>query len=129
MDNEFKTHNKGGSRPGAGRKTGWRKIDPVTGQSNEKEYKSKINVLKELEKLYKQLDKEDVTKEKLEFVKTKIDLLNKLLPYVEMKKPTASLIQTDNTVPEMTVLSVIGEENTEQPKESEEIKKDPNSFV
>jgi hypothetical protein len=128
MDNEFKTHNKGGARPGSGRKTGWRKIDPETGQSNEKEYKSKINVLKELEKLYKQLDKEDVTKEKLEFVKTKIDLLNKLLPYVEMKKPTASLIQTDNTVPTMTVLSTIGGE--EQPKESEEeIKKDPNSFV
>lgn len=127
MDNEFKTHNKGGVRPGAGRKTGWRKIDPVTGQNNEKEYKSKINVLKELEKLYKQLDKEDVTKEKLEFVKTKIDLLNKLLPYVEMKKPTASLIQTDNNVPTMTVLSTIGGE--EQPKETEEEKTDPNSFV
>jgi hypothetical protein len=127
MDNEFKTHNKGGARPGAGRKTGWRKIDPETGQSNEKEYKSKINVLKELEKLYKQLDKEDVTKEKLEFVKTKIDLLNKLLPYVEMKKPTASLIQTDNSVPTMTILSTIGGE--EQPKEPEEEKTDPNSFV
>ena len=103
---EFKTTNRGGARNKGGRPVG------TTHDNLNKTYKPSINVLKELEKLYKDINKKQPVKEELEIVKTKIDLLNKLLPYVEMKKPVSSLIdESAKKVPEMTVIKVKGQDD------------------
>ena len=122
---DIKTTTRGGKRPGAGRPSAFGKSSSGTGVSD---YKPKINPVKELEKLYKQLDKIK-TKEELLIWQAKADILNKLLPYSAMKKPTASLETNNEVIPEMTVLTVKAGGEPKEPKEETPIKEDGGDFV
>lgn len=120
---EIKTTNRGGTRKGAGRPSTFTKTSD--GKVVVSEYKTKINVLKEFEKLYKELNKVK-TKDELLIVQAKIDLVNKLAPYSVMKKPTASLEQNEEKVPQHTILKIVSSdqdnttEKTPQQKDDEE---------
>lgn len=117
----IKKSNRGGARPGAGRKPAFRTESDGTIVND---YKPKVNPVKELEKLYKELNKVK-TKDELIIVQAKIDLLNKLLPYVAYKKPTASLEDNQEKIPEMTVITVKDSEIGEPSKKEEQKTKDP----
>jgi hypothetical protein len=126
MSDEFKRTNHGGARSGAGRKTNFE----LEQSGNTKDtYKPRINVLKEIEKIYKSLKGNKISKEDLEFVKTKLDLLNKLLPYVEMKKPTASIITENSSIPEMTILTVDDGDKTKEEQNKQTDNKQTEDFV
>ena len=86
---------KGGKRPGAGRPPANKASTTSTIVNNAGTYIPKIDPVKELEKLFKKVDKCS-TKEDLMKLQIKIDLLNKMLPYVSYKKPTAETKKEDN---------------------------------
>ena len=111
MSNEFKTSNRGGVRPGAGRPSSFGK---ATNPSDKiADTKISINVIKELEKVFKELKKGSIDEGQLNVAKLKVDVLNKLLPYVEHKKPVASLNTADEgKIPTHTVLNVVTKDNT-----------------
>ena len=131
MTNEFKTTNRGGARPGAGRPSAFGKGPTKEKmQENIKDYKVSINVLKELEKVFKELKKGKVDDNELNQAKLKVDVLNKLLPYVEHKKPVASLNTSDESkVPTHTVLSIINTDKKEIKKEEKTSNEDESDFV
>lgn len=85
----------GGKRPGAGRPPANKTSTNSTIVNNAGTYIPKIDPVKELEKLFKKVDKCS-TKEDLMKLQIKIDLLNKMLPYVSYKKPTAETKKEDN---------------------------------
>ena len=85
---------RGGKREGAGRKPS-NQSTTSTVVNNAGSYIPKIDPVKELEKLFKKVDKCS-TKEDLMKLQIKIDLLNKMLPYVSYKKPTAETKKEDN---------------------------------
>ena len=97
--------NKGGVRVGAGRPSSVKPKEAsnsTTVVNNAGTYIPKIDPVKELEKLYKKVDKVS-TKEDLTKLQIKIDLLNKMLPYVSYKKPTAETkIEENPTKVEIT---------------------------
>lgn len=86
---------RGGSRPGAGRKSSLQQEEKRGTDAQETiTSSSTIDPLKELQKLYKQVDK---CSDKTEMMKLqiKIDLLNKMLPFINYKKPTQETKQVD----------------------------------
>ena len=85
----------GGKRPGAGRPPSSQSNNTTTVVNNAGTYTPKLDPVKELEKLYKKVDKVN-DKESLMKLQIKIDLLNKMLPYVSYKKPTAETKKDDN---------------------------------
>ena len=95
----------GGKRKGAGRKPKILSEIKTTENNqvsatdnlvnNAGSYTPKIDPVKELEKLYKLVDKCN-DKAELNKLTIKIDLLNKMLPYVSYKKPTAETKKEDN---------------------------------
>jgi hypothetical protein len=85
---------RGGKREGAGRKPN-SQSSTSTVVNNAGTYTPKIDPVKELEKLFKKVDKVS-SKEELMKLQIKIDLLNKMLPYVSYKKPTAETKKEDN---------------------------------
>lgn len=84
---------RGGKREGAGRKPASQTSSPGV-VNTAGTYVPKIDPVKELEKLYKKVDKCS-DKETLMKLQIKIDLLNKMLPYVSYKKPTQETSKTD----------------------------------
>jgi len=86
---------RGGKREGAGRKPDSQRTTTSTVVNTAGTYTPKIDPLKELEKLYKKVDKAS-TKEELMKLQIKIDLLNKMLPYIAYKKPVAETKKDDN---------------------------------
>lgn len=84
---------KGGKRAGAGRPPGSKSKSTVI--NNAGTYIPKIDPVKELENLYKKVDK-CADKEALMKLQIKIDLLNKMLPYVSYKKPTQEVAKAEN---------------------------------
>lgn len=139
---EFKKSSRGGKREGAGRKSNYeRQVNDTTSSavSNEEQndntqnteltqvnsnYQPRINVLRELEKLYKKVNKSEISREELEFVRTKIDILSKLLPYVSMKKPVQSVsTASSNVIPNMTILAV---KDSNENKETTDVVKENN---
>lgn len=116
MSEDFKTSTRGGARQGAGRKPAFDtngEPTPTTINRLSGNFKPSVNVLKELEKLYKELKKKGVNKDEVEVIRLKIDVLNKLLPYSESKMPTAPIQLSQKEVPEFTVLKVIGDKTEE----------------
>ena len=88
---------KGGVRIGAGRPPSNKPSEGsnTTLVNNGGSYIPKIDPVKELEKLFKKVDKAS-TKEELLKLQIKIDLLNKMLPYLSYKKPTAETKKEEN---------------------------------
>ncbi len=88
---------RGGKREGAGRKPASQSTTTATTTlvNNSGGYVPKIDPVKELEKLFKKVDKAS-TKEELMKLQIKIDLLNKMLPYLSNKKPVAEVKKDDN---------------------------------
>ena len=135
---DFKTSNRGGSRPGAGRKSEF-DVTPTpkrargrpvgtTKKNSIENYVPQINPVKELEKLYKELNKVK-TKDELLIVQSKIDLLNKLLPYAAMKKPTAMIESNEKEIPNMTVLKVIEKDGEPKEEPKTQTPKEDGDFV
>lgn len=86
----------GGKRVGSGRPPANKaKDNSSTIVNNAGSYVPKIDPVKELEKLFKKVDKV-TSKEELMKLQIKIDLLNKMLPYVSYKKPTAETKKEEN---------------------------------
>lgn len=67
-------------------------------------YRVKLNVLKELEDLYRMISKKGIPKDEMEEYKLKIDLLNKLLPFVAHKKATEAEKVDQGIAPDMTII-------------------------
>lgn len=85
---------RGGKREGAGRKPN-SQSSTSTVVNTAGTYTPKIDPVKELEKLYKKVDKAS-SKEELMKLQIKIDLLNKMLPYIAYKKPVAETKKDSN---------------------------------
>ena len=89
---------RGGYRPGGGRPPSNKPKEEASNSTivnNGGSYIPKIDPVKELEKLFKKVDKAS-TKEELMKLQIKIDLLNKMLPYLSYKKPTAETKKEEN---------------------------------
>lgn len=99
---EIKKAGRGGYRPGAGRKSTTLKPretsdGPAGGEAvpvSDQGYVPKVDPVKELEKLYKSIDKVE-NKADMAKLQLKIDLLNKMLPYLSYKKPVADQVKDD----------------------------------
>jgi len=86
----------GGVRAGAGRPPSNKPKDTTSDIVNTNGgYIPKLDPVRELEKLFKKVDKAS-TKEELMKLQIKIDLLNKMLPYLSYKKPTAETKKEEN---------------------------------